>query len=181
MVVLFVATVGNYDYGFYWYFYLDGTIQAEVKLTGIIQTQAVAPGTRVPYVNPVTPELAGPHHQHMFSYRLDMCLDGPANSVYEVDAVPVPAGPDNPYGNAFTAEATLLATELSAQRLAAPDKARDLEDRQPRRAERRRRARRLQAGPFARVGAAARPAVGGDHRPRGVRHQAPVGHAVRRG
>jgi Cu2+-containing amine oxidase len=103
MVVSFVATVGNYDYGFYWYFYLDGTIQAEVKLTGIIQTQAVAPGTRVPYANPVTPELAGPHHQHMFSYRLDMCLDGPANSVYEVDAVPVPAGPDNPYGNAFAA------------------------------------------------------------------------------
>ena len=124
MVVSFVATVGNYDYGFYWYFYLDGTIQAEVKLTGIIQTQAVTPGTRVPYANPVTPELAGPHHQHMFSYRLDMCLDGPANSVYEVDAVPVPAGPDNPYGNAFAAAATLLATESSAQRLAAPDKAR---------------------------------------------------------
>jgi primary-amine oxidase len=60
----------------------------------------------------------------MFSYRLDMCLDGPANSVYEVDAVPVPAGPDNPYGNAFAAAATLLATESSAQRLAAPDKAR---------------------------------------------------------
>jgi primary-amine oxidase len=55
MVVSFVATVGNYEYGFFWYFYLDGTIQAEVKLTGIIQTQAVPPGTRVPYANPVTP------------------------------------------------------------------------------------------------------------------------------
>jgi primary-amine oxidase len=124
MVVSTIATVGNYEYGFFWYFYLDGTIAAEVKLTGIIQTQAVAPGTRVPYANPVTPELAGPHHQHMFSYRLDMCLDGPANSVYEVDAVPVPAGPDNPYGNAFTAQVTLLETESQAQRMAAPDKAR---------------------------------------------------------
>ena len=103
LVVSSIATVSNYDYGFFWYFYLDGTIPAEVKLTGIIQTQAVPPGTRVPYANPVTPELAGPHHQHMFSFRLDMCLDGPANSVYEVDAVPVPPGPDNPYGNAFTA------------------------------------------------------------------------------
>ncbi len=27
MVVSFVATVGNYDYGFYWYFYQDGTIK----------------------------------------------------------------------------------------------------------------------------------------------------------
>ncbi len=124
MVVSSIATVGNYEYGFFWYFYLDGTIAAEVKLTGIIQTQAVAPGSRVPYANPVTPELAGPHHQHMFCYRLDMCLDGPANSVYEVDAVPVPAGPDNPYGNAFTARVTLLETESQAQRMAAPDKAR---------------------------------------------------------
>jgi primary-amine oxidase len=124
MVVSFIATVGNYEYGFFWYFYLDGTIQAEVKLTGIIQTQAVEPGTRVPYANPVTPELAGPHHQHMFSFRLDMCLDGPANSVYEVDAVPVPPGPDNPYGNAFTARATLLETESAAQRMAAPERSR---------------------------------------------------------
>jgi primary-amine oxidase len=116
--------VGNYEYGFFWYFYLDGTIQAEVKLTGIIQTQAVRPGERVPYANPVTPELAGPHHQHVFSYRLDFTLDGAANAVYEVDAVPVPTGPDNPYGNAFTAQATLLETELGAQRLAAADKSR---------------------------------------------------------
>jgi primary-amine oxidase len=124
MVVSSFATVSNYDYGFFWYFYLDGTIQAEVKLTGIIQTQAVQPGTRVPYANPVTPELAGPHHQHIFCYRLDMCLDGPVNSVYEVDAVPVPRGPDNPYGNAFTAQATLLETESAAQRMAAPERAR---------------------------------------------------------
>jgi primary-amine oxidase len=124
MVASSIATVGNYEYGFFWYFYLDGTIAAEVKLTGIIQTQAVRPGERVAYANPVTPELAGPHHQHMFSFRLDVCLDGPGNSVYEVDAVPVPPGPDNPYGNAFTSEATLLETELQAQRLADSAKSR---------------------------------------------------------
>jgi primary-amine oxidase len=124
MVVSSIATVGNYEYGFFWYFYLDGTIQAEVKLTGIIQTQAVRAGERVPYANPVTPELAGPHHQHVFSYRLDFTLDGAANAVYEVDAVPVPTGPDNPHGNAFTAQATLLETELQAQRMAAAEKSR---------------------------------------------------------
>ena len=42
----FFATVGNYDYGFYWYLYQDGTIQLEVKLTGIIQTAAIAPGEK---------------------------------------------------------------------------------------------------------------------------------------
>src|ERR1700742_941271 len=124
MVISFIATVGNYEYGFFWYFYLDGTIQAEVKLTGIIQTQAVEPGTRVPYASPVTPGLAGPHHQHLFSFRLDTCVDGLANSVYEVDAVPVPVGPDNPYGNVFTARSTLLTTERSAQRMAAAEHSR---------------------------------------------------------
>jgi primary-amine oxidase len=124
MVVSYIATVGNYEYGFFWYFYLDGSIQAEVKLTGIIQTQAVVPGTRVPYANPVTPELAGPHHQHLFNFRLDMCVDGVANSVYEVDAVPVPPGPDNPFANAFTSEATLLTSESAAQRMAAPERGR---------------------------------------------------------
>ncbi|MEN3310554.1 MAG: primary-amine oxidase [Micromonosporaceae bacterium] len=124
MVVSYIATVGNYEYGFFWYLYLDGSIQAEVKLTGIIQTQAVLPGTRVPYANPVTPELAGPHHQHLFNFRLDMCVDGVTNSVYEVDAVPVPPGPDNPYANAFTSQATLLASESAAQRMAAPERGR---------------------------------------------------------
>src|SRR4029079_15283732 len=41
-VVPSIYTVGNYEYGFYWYFSLDGTIQLEVKLTGIIQPMGVA-------------------------------------------------------------------------------------------------------------------------------------------
>ena len=53
-----------------------------------------------------------------------MCLDGLANSVYEVDAVPVPAGPANPHGNAFTVQETLLETESAAQRMAAPERSR---------------------------------------------------------
>ena len=40
LVVSSIATVGNYEYGFYWYFYLDGTMQLEVKLTGIMSTMA---------------------------------------------------------------------------------------------------------------------------------------------
>ena len=42
--VSLVATVGNYDYGFYWYFYQDGTIQMEVKLTGIMNSTGLKPG-----------------------------------------------------------------------------------------------------------------------------------------
>ena len=31
LVISFFVTVGNYDYGFYWYLYLDGTIELEVQ------------------------------------------------------------------------------------------------------------------------------------------------------
>ncbi len=48
LVVSNIATVGNYEYGFYWYFYLDGTIQLEVKLTGIMSMMAVDPAAPRP-------------------------------------------------------------------------------------------------------------------------------------
>ena len=40
LVISFFVTVGNYDYGFYWYLYLDGTIELEVKATGVLFTAA---------------------------------------------------------------------------------------------------------------------------------------------
>ena len=57
-----------------------------------------------------------PHHQHLFNARLDFDVDGTTNTVYEVEAAPVPTGPDNPLGNAFRQQATALATEAEAQR-----------------------------------------------------------------
>jgi primary-amine oxidase len=116
LVVSFIATVANYEYGFYWYFYQDGTIQLEVKLTGIMNTTAFALGETPQYGTEVAPQLNAPFHQHFFAARLDLCLDGPTNSVYEVNTRSVPAGPQNPHRNAFRAEATLLARESEAQR-----------------------------------------------------------------
>src|SRR3974390_2330949 len=89
LVVSFIATVGNYEYGFYWYFYLDGTIQLEVKLTGILSTQAVAEGADTPWGSVVAPGLAAPVHQHLFCARLDLSVDGPVNEVHEVAFEPV--------------------------------------------------------------------------------------------
>jgi primary-amine oxidase len=116
LVVSFIATVGNYEYGFYWYFYLDGNIQLEVKLTGIVSTMAIAPDEQPEFANVIAPGLAAPHHQHLFSARLDLDVDGTSNSVYEVEADPVATGPENPWGNAFAQKATRLDTELAAQR-----------------------------------------------------------------
>ena len=114
--VSFIATVGNYEYGFYWYFYQDGSIQCEIKLTGIMNTTALAPGEKSPYGMEVAPQLNAPFHQHIFAARLVPSVDGPNNSVYEVNSVGVPTGAGNPHGNAFVAEETLLSTEKEAQR-----------------------------------------------------------------
>lgn len=120
LVVSFIATVGNYDYGFYWYFYQDGTIQLEVKLTGIVSNGAVMPGEAPPWGELVAPQVYGPIHQHFFNVRLDMTVDGPLNSVYEVNTVADPPGPENPHHNAFRAEASLLRSEAVAQRTVDP-------------------------------------------------------------
>jgi len=118
LVVSSIATVGNYEYGFYWYFYLDGTLQLEVKLTGVMSTMAVADGNPGDHARMIAPGLAAPYHQHLFNVRLDMQVDGPDNEVYEVDAVPTgsPGSAENPWGNAFGTKVTLLETELAAQR-----------------------------------------------------------------
>ncbi|HTS98689.1 MAG TPA: histamine oxidase [Streptosporangiaceae bacterium] len=113
LVVSSWATVGNYDYGFYWYFYLDGTIELEVKATGVLFTSAY-PGDDHAHSTEVAPGLAAPFHQHLFSARLDVTVDGLANAVEVVDVSGLPIGPDNPYGNAIVQQVTRLTRESQA-------------------------------------------------------------------
>jgi primary-amine oxidase len=124
LVVSFVSTVGNYDYGFFWYFYLDGNIQLEVKLTGIVSPMAIEPGAQPEFANVVAEGVAAPHHQHLFCARLDLDVDGCVNEVHEVDAEPLPPGPENPWMNAFRARATRLDSEQRAQRQIDPARSR---------------------------------------------------------
>ena len=121
LVVSCFATLNNYEYGFFWYFYLDGTIEFEIKLTGIVSTGAFSPSDTPPACGTVlAPGLYAPNHQHFFNVRLDMCVDGERNSVYEVDSVAMPPGPDNPGANAWVTRSTLLARESEAQRVVDP-------------------------------------------------------------
>ena len=127
LVVSSIYTVGNYEYAFYWYLYLDGTIQLEVKLTGIVQPMAVAAGAgpaELGNANLVAPQVAAPHHQHLFCVRLDMAVDGATNTVTEVDVEPDPPGPDNPEGNGFHAVSTVLQRESEGRRLIDPGRSR---------------------------------------------------------
>ena len=124
LVISSIATVGNYEYGFYWYFYLDGTLQLEVKLTGIMSTMGVDGDEPGVHARLVAPGLAAPVHQHLFNVRLDVEIDGADNAVFEVDAVPTPPGEGNPVGSAFETATTLLETEVVARRNVDPARSR---------------------------------------------------------
>ncbi|MGH8823732.1 MAG: primary-amine oxidase [Jiangellaceae bacterium] len=118
LVISFFVTVGVYDYGFYWYLYLDGTIQLEVKATGVVFTSAYRADS--PYASEIAPGLGAPYHQHLYCARLDMMVDGPTNTVDELDAEPIAVGPANPHGNAFTRRTTRLHSESEGARTANP-------------------------------------------------------------
>jgi primary-amine oxidase len=116
LVISFIATVANYEYGFYWYFYQDGTIEFDGKLTGIVSTGALPPGETTPYGQLLNRDgLYGPIHQHFFNFRLDLDVDGQRNQVYEVHTEAAPPGEENPHGNAYRPVKGLLRSEQEAQ------------------------------------------------------------------
>jgi primary-amine oxidase len=116
-VVSVHATVANYEYLVYWRFYEDGNIECEVRATGIMVTTPLPEGqTSSPYGTVVDQRTYAPYHQHFLVARLDLDVDGPANTALEVDTVVVPTGPDNPYGLALTTKATPIASEAESGR-----------------------------------------------------------------
>src|SRR6478752_6772497 len=116
LVISSISTIGNYEYASYWYLHQDGRIEYEMKATGIINTAGCHPGNPGRYGTEVAPGIVGHIHQHIFCARLDMEVDGPSNTVIECDTIAPPVGPENPYGNAFLLEETVLPTEARAMR-----------------------------------------------------------------
>jgi primary-amine oxidase len=125
LVLSWVATVGNYDYGFNWVFHQDGSLEMEVLLTGFMECKATSlkavPETGhhegdLKYGRLVAENVVAVNHQHFFNFRLDMDVDGTNNSVVEMNTLAAPAGPDNPHKNAFTMTETLFQNEQEAER-----------------------------------------------------------------
>ncbi|MBO2535899.1 primary-amine oxidase [Rummeliibacillus suwonensis] len=117
LVISFFCTVGNYDYGFYWSFYLDGTIEVEVKLTGMLNTGTFDETGKSKYGNEIAPGLNAVNHQHFFNFRLDTSLDGIKNSVIETETVSEPEGPNNPHSNAYYPVSRTFKNEQEAVRI----------------------------------------------------------------
>jgi primary-amine oxidase len=116
LVLAYWSQPGNYEYGFEWVFHQDGAIEMRVQLTGIMAIKGVSNNAHDPYSHMVAPNLAAPHHEHFFAFRLDMDVDGPANRVVELNSAALPPGPQNPYGGGFTMQESPLRTESEAQR-----------------------------------------------------------------
>lgn len=105
--------------GSFWYFYMDGTIEFEMKATGIINTVACQPGEGGKYGSEVLPGVFGQIHQHHFSARLDLSIDGDKNTIFECDTVQEPYNEEaNPHGNAFFVQESPITTEGGRERCA---------------------------------------------------------------
>jgi len=100
-----IATVGNYDYIFDWRFEQDASITVALGATGILEVKAVKDqradgpktpammatdpkGRQVEFGQLIAPGLSAVDHDHFFSYRLDLDVDGVNNSMMVDQLVP---------------------------------------------------------------------------------------------
>ena len=116
LVVSFHVTVANYEYLVYWRFYQDGSIECEVRATGIMVTShTAAAGSRPANGTLVDAGLYAPFHQHFIVARLDLDIDGTANTVYATQSQAAVPGGDDPYGLGLTVTSTPLRTEAEGK------------------------------------------------------------------
>jgi primary-amine oxidase len=111
LVISFHATVANYEYLVYWRLYQDGNVECEVRATGIMVTTHFAEGAQPPYGTLVDQRTYAPFHQHFLVARLDLDVDGTANTVHMTESEALPIGPENPHGLAIVQRSTPLRTE----------------------------------------------------------------------
>jgi primary-amine oxidase len=120
LVLSFIATAGNYEYGFNWVFHQDGCLEMETLLTGIMASKGVAVRTAVhgkeTHGHLVAPNVEAVHHQHFFNFRLDLDVDGTDNQLVELNTESEPGGSLYPNREAIVMKETVLGTEQAAQR-----------------------------------------------------------------
>ncbi|KAI0795895.1 peroxisomal copper amine oxidase [Abortiporus biennis] len=119
LVVSMICTLANYEYIFYYYFYQDGTIELEIRLTGILQLYVKGQDEPNPFGTTVADGINAQYHQHLFSLRVDPMVDGLKNTVVETDVLPLDAptgSPENFGGNGFITRATPLKVQSEGAR-----------------------------------------------------------------
>jgi len=117
LVLRMFMTAGNYDYLFDWVFQQDGTLKVDVGATGMDQTKGIGgKGGDERYGRLIAPNLVGINHSHFFSFRLDLDVDGTANSllVDQLKTERLPAS--NPRRSLWKVETGAAETESGAMR-----------------------------------------------------------------
>jgi len=104
LVVRSIPTVGNYDYIVDWVFTQRGELQINIGATGIDAVKGVAVGNMQEDGAKqateggmlVAPNLVAVHHDHYFSIRLDIDIDGPVNNFVRERLTKTSAKKDSP-------------------------------------------------------------------------------------
>ena len=143
LVVRSAAVIGNYDYLFDWVFQQDGSIHAAVGATGIVEVKMsgqatahdevaslghgaagseaeaeaadVTPGARADsYGRFIAPHIIGVNHDHYFSFRMDLDVDGMTND-FVVDRLVSKRLDGNRRKSIWVQESTAIQREADAQ------------------------------------------------------------------
>ncbi|KAF2134622.1 hypothetical protein P153DRAFT_391950 [Dothidotthia symphoricarpi CBS 119687] len=109
LVLQSIITVANYEYILAFIFDQAGQVTYEIRATGILSTQPIDEGIDVPFGTIVHPGVLAPHHQHIFSLRVDPMLDGSNDNrlVYD-EALPMPRSDFNPHGTGYYVQETVI-------------------------------------------------------------------------
>jgi primary-amine oxidase len=117
LVLRMYMTAGNYDYLFDWVFQQDGTLKMDAGASGMDATKgALGTADDEKYGRLIAPGRVGVNHSHFFSFRLDLDVDGPNNSLLVDRLVSQRLPADNPRRSIWTAETSEARTERDAQR-----------------------------------------------------------------
>ena len=100
LVVRAISSIAHYDYVFDWIFGPSGEIEIRIGATGIDAVKALAGTENAPEGNRVTPDLIAVLHDHFFSLRLDLDIDGPRNTLVR-ESFSVNHARDNTFGRSY--------------------------------------------------------------------------------
>lgn len=123
LVVRFVAAVGNYDYLFDWIFDNKGQLTYRLGASGLdavkgVKAQSLSDASATAdtqYGSLIAPGLAGINHDHFFSIRLDVDVDGPTNRFVRDKLVPRRLADDSERRSIWTTERDVALTDTAAK------------------------------------------------------------------
>ncbi len=123
LITRFIATIGNYDYAFDWVFDAKGRVTYRAGATGLDAVKGVAAqdlssptaAADTAWGPLIAPGRAGINHDHFFSLRLDLDVDGTSNRFVQDRLVTKSLPPTNPRRSIWTTERHVAQTDSEAK------------------------------------------------------------------